>query len=91
MLGAIEAGGTKFVLAVGPSPDRIAARHTIPTRDPATTLAEAAEYLVQELACFDRAYKSGQLPHPEVALGHLVTLFIKPVPKLFSLQQQLAT
>jgi fructokinase len=45
MLGAIEAGGTKFVLAVGPSPDRITARHTIPTRDPATTLAEAAEWL----------------------------------------------
>ena len=45
MLGAIEAGGTKFVLAVGPSPDRITARHTIPTRDPETTLAEAAEWL----------------------------------------------
>ena len=45
MLGAIEAGGTKFVLAAGPSPDRITARHTIPTCDPATTLAEAAEWL----------------------------------------------
>jgi len=45
MLGGIEAGGTKFVLAVGPSPDTITARHTIPTRDPATTLAEAAEWL----------------------------------------------
>lgn len=45
MLAGIEAGGTKFVLAVGPSPDRITARRTIPTRDPATTLAEAAEWL----------------------------------------------
>jgi fructokinase len=44
MLGGIEAGGTKFVLAVGSAPDTIAARHTIPTRDPATTLAEAAEW-----------------------------------------------
>jgi fructokinase len=44
MLGAIEAGGTKFVLAVGPSPGTILARHTIPTRDPATTLAAAAEW-----------------------------------------------
>jgi fructokinase len=44
MLGAIEAGGTKFVLAVGPSPDAITARHEIPTRDPATTLAEAARW-----------------------------------------------
>lgn len=48
------------------------------------------QHLLQELACFDRALKSGQLPHPEVALAHLVTLFINPVPKLFSLQQQLA-
>lgn len=45
MLAAIEAGGTKFVLAVGPSPDAITARHTIATRDPATTLAEAAAWL----------------------------------------------
>jgi fructokinase len=51
MLGAIEAGGTKFVLAVGPSPDRITARHTIPTRDPATTLAEAAQWLSGQGGC----------------------------------------
>lgn len=44
MHGGIEAGGTKFVLAVGPSPDAITARHTIPTRDPAATLAEAAAW-----------------------------------------------
>ena len=48
MLGAIEAGGTKFVLAAGPSPDRITARRTIPTRDPATTLAEAADWFMQQ-------------------------------------------
>jgi fructokinase len=48
MLGGIEAGGTKFVLAAGPAPDRILARHTIPTRDPATTLAEAAEWLAAQ-------------------------------------------
>jgi fructokinase len=44
MLGGIEAGGTKFVLAVGTAPDRILARHSIATRDPAATLAEAAEW-----------------------------------------------
>lgn len=48
MLAGIEAGGTKFVLAVGPSPDRITARRTIPTGDPATTLAEAAEWLARQ-------------------------------------------
>jgi fructokinase len=48
MLGAIEAGGTKFVLAVGPSPGRILARHTIPTGTPAQTLAEAAEWFAAQ-------------------------------------------
>ena len=48
MLGGIEAGGTKFVLAVGPSPDAILARHTIPTRDPETTLAEAAAWFAAQ-------------------------------------------
>lgn len=47
MLGAIEAGGTKFVLAAGTSPDSIVARHTIPTRDPASTLAEAAAWFAE--------------------------------------------
>ena len=41
MIGGIEAGGTKFVLAVGESPDSIAATHTIPTRNPDETVAEA--------------------------------------------------
>lgn len=44
MLGAIEAGGTKFVLAVGPSPDTITARHTLPTTSPADTLGAAAAW-----------------------------------------------
>lgn len=44
MLAGIEAGGTKFMLAVGPSPNRITERHTIPTRSPQATLAEAAEW-----------------------------------------------
>jgi fructokinase len=47
MLGAIEAGGTKFVLAVGPRPDEIAARHTIPTTRPAETLEAAAAWFAQ--------------------------------------------
>ncbi|HEX5792645.1 MAG TPA: DNA polymerase III subunit delta [Rheinheimera sp.] len=45
------------------------------------------DYLLQELAAFDRLYKGGQLSNTEVALAHLVTLFVKPVPKAFSLQQ----
>jgi len=42
LLAGIEAGGTKFVLAVGHAPDAITARHAIPTRLPAETLAEQA-------------------------------------------------
>jgi fructokinase len=48
MLGAIEAGGTKFVLAVGPAPHEITARHVIPTRDPAVTLPEAADWFIRQ-------------------------------------------
>jgi DNA polymerase-3 subunit delta len=47
-------------------------------------------FLLQELQVFDRSFKSGQLSHPETALAHLVTLFIKPVPKVFALQQMVA-
>lgn len=48
MLGGIEAGGTKFVLAVGQSPQMIAVRHSIPTHDPAATLAEAAAWFAAQ-------------------------------------------
>lgn len=48
MLGGIEAGGTKFVLAVGPAPGEITARCTIPTSDPTTTLAEAASWFAAQ-------------------------------------------
>ena len=41
----IEAGGTKFVLAVGSPEDGIIARHRIDTRDPFSTLAEAGDWL----------------------------------------------
>ena len=44
-LGAIEAGGTKFVLGVGNGPDELVARHEIPTRGPEETLALAAQWL----------------------------------------------
>ncbi|WP_438730583.1 ROK family protein [Parasphingorhabdus sp. DH2-15] len=44
LLGGIEAGGTKFVLAVGHSPTEIIERYEIPTRDPATTLAQAGDW-----------------------------------------------
>lgn len=48
MLGAIEAGGTKFVLAVGPSPDCITARHSLPTTTPAETLRASADWFAAQ-------------------------------------------
>jgi fructokinase len=40
MIGGIEAGGTKCVLAVGPAPERIEATQIIPTRGPEETIAD---------------------------------------------------
>lgn len=48
LLAGIEAGGTKFVLAVGPSPAAITARHVIPTGQPAQTLAEAGAWFATQ-------------------------------------------
>ncbi|WP_017671692.1 ROK family protein [Blastomonas sp. AAP53] len=45
LLGAIEAGGTKFVLGVGYGPGEIIDQRQIATRDPETTLAETIAFL----------------------------------------------
>lgn len=45
LLGAVELGGAKFVLAVGHSPTEIVARKVIETTRPDSTLAEAADWL----------------------------------------------
>lgn len=47
LLGAIEAGGTKFVLGVGHGASEIIDQVQIATRDPATTLAEAVAFFRQ--------------------------------------------
>lgn len=47
LLGAIEAGGTKFVLGVGHGPDDIIDQVQIATRDPATTLAESHAFFAR--------------------------------------------
>ena len=45
LVGAIEGGGTKFICAVAAESGRVLARRVLPTRDPATTLAECADFL----------------------------------------------
>jgi fructokinase len=44
IFGSIEAGGTKFVCALGSSPDAILARTTIPTETPEKTLVAALDF-----------------------------------------------
>jgi fructokinase len=50
LYGAIEAGGTKFVCAVGRSPETLSAPCVIPTGDPATTLDAVVAYFRQAAA-----------------------------------------
>ncbi len=48
ILGAIEAGGTKFVLAAGQDPSGRLVTHSIPTTTPDATLAAAAEWFAAQ-------------------------------------------
>jgi fructokinase len=45
--GGVEAGGTKWVCAIGAGPDDLHALETFPTASPAKTLARAAEFFTQ--------------------------------------------
>jgi fructokinase len=47
LVGAVEGGGTKFVCAIGYSPAQVLERITIPTSDPATTLAACVQFFLQ--------------------------------------------
>ena len=58
LYGGIEAGGTKFVCAVGTGPDDIRARTQFPTTSPEETLGKAVAEAIRALYA-DR----GRLPH----------------------------
>lgn len=47
LIGGVEAGGTKFVCAIGHGDGRIERLASFPTRDPETTLAEAVRFFDQ--------------------------------------------
>ncbi len=49
LLAAVEGGGTKFVCAVGRGPTQVLDRITIPTTNPATTLAACVQFF-QDMA-----------------------------------------
>ena len=48
LLGAIEAGGTKFVLATGTADGKIRSRHSIATTSPEATLAQARDWFAAQ-------------------------------------------
>lgn len=48
LLGGIEAGGTKFVCAVGPAPDDIRATTQIPTTTPSETLGAVRQFFAAQ-------------------------------------------
>lgn len=50
LVGGIEAGGTKFVLATGTPDGKVQSRHVIPTASPEATLAEAREWFASQPA-----------------------------------------
>jgi fructokinase len=50
LLGGIEAGGTKFVCAVGTTPDDVRALERIPTTTPAETIGRAIEFFKTQRA-----------------------------------------
>ncbi len=54
LLAGIEAGGTKFVCAVGPSPEEIKARCRIPTTTPGETISRAIAFFQSTSTAEDR-------------------------------------
>ena len=59
MLGAIEAGGTKFVCAVGPDPHTIARTQSFPTQQPEATLAAVGGFFAAAGVTFGPARALG--------------------------------
>lgn len=44
MFGAVEAGGTKFICAVGPAPDKLVAKTSFLTTSPCETLFKVNDF-----------------------------------------------
>jgi len=80
LFGAIEAGGTKFVCAVGTGPDDIRAESRFPTTTPAETMAQANAFFHEQekahgpLAAIGISAFGPIDPHPDSpTFGHITT------------------
>jgi fructokinase len=75
LYGAIEAGGTKFVCAIGAHDGRILDETRIETRDPTTTLTDVCRYF------HSAAHKFGDLT--AIGIGAFGPLDLKPASPTF--------
>ena len=84
LYGGIEAGGTKFVCAVGSGPDDIRAQTTFPTTKPEPTIQQAADFFHQagaeygELAAIGIASFGPLDPSPASSTYGYITSTPKP-------------
>jgi len=82
--GGIEAGGTKFVCAVGTGPDNIRAEQRFPTTTPAETIGHAIEFFRQQQAAHGKLAAVGIAsfgpidPNPASAKFGYITTTPKP-------------
>jgi fructokinase len=84
LIGAIEAGGTKFVCSVGSGPDDLRPEVRFPTTTPAETLGGAVDYFRKRvaeegpLAAIGVASFGPIDPHPQSATYGFITTTPKP-------------
>ncbi len=83
LLGGIEAGGTKFVCAVGSGPDDIRAETRFPTTTPAETIGRAIAFFREQaerwpLAAVGVAAFGPVDPHPDSPTFGFITTTPKP-------------
>lgn len=84
LVGGIEAGGTKFVCAVGTAPDDIRAEVRFPTTTPAETLAHAITFFQEQQARYGQLGAIGVAafgpadPHPASPTYGYITTTPKP-------------
>jgi fructokinase len=74
MLGGIEAGGTKFVCAVGTSPQDLRARIELPTTSPDETISRVLEFFQEQ---------SRQEPLAAIGIGSFGPIEVHPASPCF--------
>ena len=63
MLGAVELGGTKCIVAIGKSPNRILSKKVISTKDPESTFSDIVSFFDGEGEAGSRAGRQAGRPN----------------------------